>query len=353
MVPKGKGTMKLNKIPIELANYWYNIKDNFSYGYYNIFCWLLIAHCIHPGKSRLTTLCRWIPEKIVYKQLIRLMETDRWNVVRILRWHCNQVWQVLPPSEDKVVELIVDKTIVDKTAKKHPYCKKAKSSTLSNWQYGFGVVILAVSWDNYRFPIDFRLVRPKQHPEYKNQNVLFQEMFAEFEAPKWAKMVMVVGDSGFASKKNLRTIMDRNEELAMAGMKYHFTFSLARTWKFENEYNVDGNPKTLKNLVNHLPRCHYKKTWVTDINGRRKYYWVYAKKVRLDTLGDVTIIISKKRRNTPPKKAKIFVTNTPSIKPRTTISFYRRRWYIGVSSKGHILQPVQVRSRARNSTLVA
>ena len=244
MVPKKEGTMKLNKIPIELANFWYNIKDNFSYGYYNIFCWLLIAHCVHPGKSRLTSLHRWIPEKIVYKQLVRLMETDKWNVKRVLRWHCDQVWQEIDAAKDKVVELIVDKTMVSKTAKKHPYCKKGKSSTLSNWEYGFEVVILAVSWDNYRFPIDFRMVRPKQHPEYKNHNVLFQEMFAEFEAPKWAKTIMVVGDSGFASKKNLKAIMARNEPTAK--VSYYFTFSLARTWKFENEYNDERNQKTKK-----------------------------------------------------------------------------------------------------------
>ncbi|NUM36353.1 MAG: hypothetical protein HUU50_17575 [Candidatus Brocadiae bacterium] len=54
------------KIPSRLADFWYSVKDEFYYGYYNIFCWVLIAHCINPGKARLASLGRWIPEKIVY-----------------------------------------------------------------------------------------------------------------------------------------------------------------------------------------------------------------------------------------------------------------------------------------------
>ncbi len=76
------------KIPSRLANFWYSVKDEFYYGYYNIFCWVLIAHCINPGKARLASLGRWIPEKIVYKALVRLLQSDRWNFMKVFQWHC-------------------------------------------------------------------------------------------------------------------------------------------------------------------------------------------------------------------------------------------------------------------------
>ena len=45
-------------------------------------------------------------------------------------------------------------------------------------------------------------------------------------------------------------------------------------------------------------------------------------------MGDVTGILSKKRRNSGPKATKILVTNLPKVKSRTVIALYTQRWHV-------------------------
>lgn len=325
------GTMKISKIPKTLADYWYSVKDQFSYAHYHVYCWILIAHCIHPGRASLASLCRWIPDKVLYKKLVRLLQSDRWNFMRVFRWHCLQVWNIIPPPEDRIVYLLVDKTLVDKTGKKHPYNRKTKTGYGdTNWKFGFYVVILVAQWGPYRFPIDFRLVTPKEEPGHKTPNELFVEMFEAFEPPKWTKRVICLGDCEYAAKISLKAIIRRGQQAYISGVEYFFVFSFPRTWKLEGETTVGDNPKNIKDIVNSLSRYSYKKTWFEQLNGRRKCFWIYSYQTRLNGVGDVTMVISKKGRNTLPKKAKIFVTNIPNVTARDVVQIYRRRWYVEV-----------------------
>ena len=322
--------MKLKKIPKQLADYWYSVKDQFHYGYYHVFCWVLVAHCVHPGKCNLKALCRWIPEKIVYKQLVRLLQSNRWNFMRIFYWHVNQVWRKLPPADDNTIFQIIDKTLIEKTGKKHPYNRKVNTGYGVRWHFGFYVTILVVHWGPYRFPVDFRLVTPKNHPQHQTPNELFREMFDNFIPPDWCKKVVVLGDSGFAAKANLQKILRKGAEYKSSGIEYFFIFSFPRTWKLDGEVNASGKAKSLKDIVQYLPRCHYKKTWFTNDRNKRRVYWTFTRKACLNGVGDVTIILSKKRRNSSPKKAKIFVTNIPATKAADILKAYSRRWYTEV-----------------------
>lgn len=45
-------------------------------------------------------------------------------------------------------------------------------------------------------------------------------------------------------------------------------------------------------------------------------------------MGDVTIILSKQRRNHGPKQTKILVTNLPEVSARQVVDVYRRRWTV-------------------------
>jgi len=134
---KNGGIMQLKKVPKELSNFWQNIKHEFKYSYYNIFCWVIIAHTVHPGKSTLTSLCKWIPEKILYKQLVRLLQSDKWCFMSVYYWHVRQVCKNISPASDGVIFLIADKTLVEKTGQKHPLNNKVNTGYGTKWHYGF------------------------------------------------------------------------------------------------------------------------------------------------------------------------------------------------------------------------
>jgi hypothetical protein len=62
--------------------------------------------------------------------------------------------------------------------------------------------------------------------------------------------------------------------------------------------------------------------------GRRRTYWTYTKRACLRHVGDVTLILSKKRRNDGAKQTKILVTNLPDVKGRQVVDVYRRKWSV-------------------------
>jgi transposase len=110
--------------------------------------------------------------------------------------------------------------------------------------------------------------------------------------------------------------------------RWFFVFSIARTWKQENG-------ESIKDFVKNLAYSFYKRTWIkhlTDKN-RRKTFWIYGKTINLNHIGEVTVVLSKTRRNAGPKNTKIIVTNLPNVTAREVISIYQRRWSVEIIFK--------------------
>ncbi len=142
-------------------------------------------------------------------------------------------------------------------------------------------------------------------------------MIQEFEPPAWAREVVVEADAGFAANETFRVIEQRN---------YKFVFAVARTRKFS-----DG--KHVADLVRHLPKHHYHRVASYKPDNRRKAYWVWSRTGKLNGVGEVTIVLSKRGHNDGPKKVKIIVTNLKGAKVGEILSIYARRWGIEVTIK--------------------
>jgi len=180
-------------------------------------------------------------------------------------------------------------------------------------------------WDVYRIPVNFRLILPKTHPNYENENALFRQMVEGVSPPAWATLVIVGGDAAYGAKENMKMVRRRDRE--DPSRRWGFVFGIARTWKTEAG-------KSLRDLVNHLPYNRYTRTWIPLVaegaQGRkkRKTFWIYGKRMRLRHIGDVMMVLSKKGRNYGPKKTKLIVTNLIELTPRQVIVIYQRRWSV-------------------------
>jgi Transposase DDE domain len=161
------------------------------------------------------------------------------------------------------------------------------------------------------------LIRRKDAPDDQIENALFRQMLREFRRPSWGHEVVVTADAAYASRANLATIQ---------ALDYGYVMALPRTWKL-------ANGKALKALVTHLPRWKYTQIRTPTVNTqRRRTFWVYAKRARLRHLGDVTVVLSKCRRNDGPKQTKILVTNLPeTVTAREIVGVYLRRRWIEIS----------------------
>jgi hypothetical protein len=156
------------------------------------------------------------------------------------------------------------------------------------------------------------------NPKIKgHQNILFRHMLETVHLPSWVRPVIVSGAAGFAANPTLNLIEKKG---------WTYGFAMARNRKFTSG-------KYVSNLMRYWPKRAYRRRAIHTPDGRRCDYWVFQKRATLHNLGDVTIVLSKKRRNAGPNQVRLFVTNLKDVKARTVLSRYAWRWGVEVTIK--------------------
>jgi hypothetical protein len=178
------------------------------------------------------------------------------------------------------------------------------------------------AWDGYRVPAGFRLMLPKRHAGYRSANALLREMVGAFVPPSGAKLVMVGGDAAYGSKAHMRMVQDRDK--ADGARRWGLVCAIARTWQ-----TVEG--KSRNNLVTHVPHKYSQGTRVPREGSKgRKTFWTYSTSLGLRHGGDVTVVLSKKGRNTGPQPTKLLVTNLAAWTPSQVVGIDQKRWAIAL-----------------------
>jgi hypothetical protein len=93
------------------------------------------------------------------------------------------------------------------------------------------------------------------------------------------------------------------------------------------------NGKYVRDMVHHLPKVHYRRRATSKPDERRHDYWVFMRRAALHQLGDVTMVLAKKRRNFGPKRVKIIVTNLLEASEGTILSHDAWRWGVELTIK--------------------
>ncbi|MEW6737727.1 MAG: transposase, partial [Acidobacteriota bacterium] len=312
----------LTCVPQKVYEFLYQFKHHFRCGqdrHFLIFCWLMVGITVDQGKGTIKAMHRLLPSKLTYWAMMRMIRSGLWDADMLITDMVEVVLATLPPPRDGVLHLIGDTTIKTKRGAKHPLAHKTKMNNYQHYLFGFEMVLLIAAWDSYRIPIGCALIDPNRKG---HQNILFRKMLRKFKPPAWATTIIVEADAGFAAKQTFKLITRLN---------YYYVFAISRTRKFE-----DG--KHVKDLVQHLPKHYYHRVASYKPTGRRRDYWVYERRAALKDLGDVTLLLSKQRRNDGPKKAKLIVTNIPDATTTQILSYYARRWAIEVCQS----QPVKL-----------
>jgi hypothetical protein len=304
-------------IPRKVYHVLYPLKRHFCCAqaqHFLVFCWLLMALIRDPGKGTLKGLKPYLPPTLKYWTTMRMIRSGQWQAEAVVCDLATATLRALPPPADRVLYLIGDSTVKEKRGRKHPLGHTTRHSEHEPYRFGFEVVLLIASWGRWRLPVAMGLIDPAIRG---HQNILFRQMLKDFVPPAWVRQVVVVADAGFAANETLRLLTKQ---------KYAYVFAMPRTRKFTNG-------KHLRDLVQHLPKsCYYRRASVKP-DGRRQDYWVFVRHATLHNLGDVTMVLSKKRRNMGPKQVKIIVTNLTGATAGTILSIYARRWGVELTIK--------------------
>jgi hypothetical protein len=192
----------------------------------------------------------------------------------------------------------------------------------------------------FRIPVAASVVDPAIQG---HQNRLFRDMLEAFVPPAWAQQVIVEADAAFAAKATLQLIQQKG---------WAYVFGLARTWKLN--YGI-----SLRHLAKYTPKACYHRVAAYKPDRRRRDYWVFRRPASVCHLGDVTILLSKRRRNDGPKQIKLIVTNLNEAKTGDLLSYHGRRWGVEVTFKelksglhGGQMQVTKAPERVRHALLL-
>ena len=312
--------------------------------------WLILMYALGVGGHKLKGMDKHAPAHITEYRFRRFLSAAYWNMRTVMLFLAGELLTVLPAPEDKTLYVVVDASKKEKRSKKNPFGQKGKEGVKKGYFFGVRFIVLMLQWNGFRVPIDFELIYPKGHPKYERENALFRKMLRRFEPPKWASRIIVLADAAYASKDNFKLIKEMGYKDRKRGIQWGYVMAMAKTWKLDDKTN-------LKSYIRHVTHSCFKRTIFNPITGnQKKSYWVFAKKLHLRHVGDVTIVLSKKRRNSGPKSTKVIVTNLPEITARQVVSIYQRRFMVEVlfrELKSHLglgkQQVTRDERRVRNS----
>jgi len=282
--------------------------------HFRLLCWLLVSLLLCQGPATLKQLARALPRRLHYWSLLRLLRAGYWDAADLLAELARAVLATLPPPADGTLYLIADTTLRSKTGKKQPLAHHTRLNQHEPFVFGHSVLLVLAHWGRLRIPVGAVVLDPQRQGQ---QNIQLRRLLRQFQPPRWCRRVVVLADAGFASKANLRAIQRRG---------WSYVFCLPRTWKL-----ADGTQ--LRDLARHLPKGRYHRVASSTPDRHRRDYWVYLRRAELHLLGDVTVLLSKKRRNQGPQQVKLIVTNLDRASATTMLSAYARRWGVEVAFK--------------------
>lgn len=308
--------MRLRSIPQRVTNRLAPCRASFTCAqaqHFRLFCWLLVTLVI-SGSGQLKALTRLMPFALAYWTTLRMIRAQVWDEQAVLDLLVADTLHTLPPPKDGTLHLIPDTTRKEKTGAQQPLAYTTKTGKFEPYLFGHSVLLLVASWGRFRIPVAVRVLDPKIRG---HQNKLVREMLLKFQPPAWSKQVMVEADAGFAAKPTLALIRE---------LGYFYVFALPRTWKLADETH-------LSHLARHLPKALYRRVASSKPDGGRRDYWTFRKRAQLSMLGDVTVVLSKRRLNDPPRKIKLLVTNLPEASTCEILTHFARRWMVEVTFK--------------------
>lgn len=289
------------------------LRSEFKWNHFLTFSWLLVLQLLNYGPGDLMSLSR-MTNALSYHQMTRFLKAN-YDPNRWLLWLAQRLFEHLPPPKDGVFKIKVDCTRKPKRSKRNPGMVKGKDSSNGPWVLGLHILVVSAHWHTYRIPLLFALIRNKKDTRYQAPNQVLIELLQKVPVPTWAKKVIVLADAGFASKANFRLFEKWN---------WGYVVRLPRSWKLSDGRKLTEVIETTK---------EFQRVWIPSINGKRRntYHFHYLP-TKLCHLGDVYLVIAKKRRNHGPKAVRVLVTNLP-LAPKAVLALYQCRWYVEVLFK--------------------
>jgi hypothetical protein len=243
-----------------------------------------------------------------------MLRSSPWEAEAVVGARVTATLRALPPPTDGLLSLMGDSPVQDQRGRQHPLGQTTRHSDHDPYTCGFEMVLLIASGGRVRVPV---ALAPMDPTSKGHHHLLFRQRLQDFVPPAWVRQVVVVADAGVAAKATRHLSTD---------IPYTDVFAMPRTRKCTNGTH-------LRDLVPHLPKSWSYRRASHQPDGRRRDDWVFTRRATLHNLGDVTLVVSKKRRHDGPKGVNILVTKLTAVSAGAVLSLYAWRWGVEVMVK--------------------
>ena len=270
-------------------------------------CWLLMAVSRDPGTGTLTGRTPSLPSPRTDWTTVRMIRSGPGDAEAVGCDLATATRRVLPPPADGVLSLRGDRPLPATRGRTPPVGRTTRQSAHEPEMFGGEVVLRLASGERSRVPGALARLDPLCRG---HQHRLFRQRLQDCVPPAGVPQVVVVAAAGCAANapRRLRPAQ-RSADV--------FARPRPRTL-------THGTP--LRALVSHGPnRCAHRRASPTP-DGRRRDDGGVLRRATRHKLGDVTMVLSKQRRNDGPQGVNMLVTPLPEASAGASLSLYAWRW---------------------------
>lgn len=163
------------------------------------------------------------------------------------------------------------------------------------------LVLRSASWGHVRVPVALAPIDPQSTGP---QHLLVRPRLQDCVPPAWVRPVVGVADAGCAAHatRHLSTAIHSTS-----------VFAMPRSRKFTHGTQ-------LRDLVPPLPKSWYSRRASHQPDGRRRDDWVVTRRATRHHRGEVTRVVSNKRRHDGPQGGTSIVTTLTAVRAGAVLS---------------------------------
>lgn len=310
--------IKIVKVPLQLEPFLKEFEDLFTKPSYGSFRDLCGALSVCAKSKTVANLCDTMAEcrkgKKARSSYNWFFSDANWNEDEVAQRKVDLFVDSLRLKENNKMLLIIDDTYNEKEGKQTEGVGKFYDHSKESYIWGNNFVTSVIQSKGLFIPHKAKMYL-KDNDENENfktkMEIAFEEIIKPLVIPKSISL-FIVFDSWWFSSDLFSKCLNLGHNI-VCQIKSDKKVGINKDMYFQ-----------VRDLANQIEDTYFIKTTVS-VRGKKKTYYAFEKKVIIDKVGEVKLVISKRKKD---GTTKYIISTNESLSSKEIISIYEDRWDI-------------------------
>lgn len=310
--------IKIVKVPLQLEPFLKEFEDLFTKPSYGSFRDLCGALSVCAKSKTVANLCDTMAEcrkgKKARSSYNWFFSDANWNEDEVAQRKVDLFIDSLRLKENNKILLIIDDTYNEKEGKQTEGVGKFYDHSKESYIWGNNFVTSVIQSKGLFIPHKAKMYL-KDNDENENfktkMEIVFEEIIKPLVIPKSINL-FIVFDSWWFSSDLFSKCLNLGHNI-VCQIKSDKKVGINKDMYFQ-----------VRDLANQIEDKYFSKTTVS-VRGKKKTYYAFEKKVIIDKVGEVKLVVSKRKKDCT---TKYIISTNESLSSKEIISIYEDRWDI-------------------------